>query len=319
MTDPNRHIVFAEPYDEWVVRRAREVARVTVLESCDEVSLLAAIRDCDALLVRTRATVSRELLDVAGRLRVIGRGGSGLDNIDVDAANERGIVVVHTPDAATDAVADLTVGLMIDMIRRITPCDRMVRQDDFPTVRRTHLGLELCRLTLGIVGMGRIGRAVARRCRHGFGMRIVYNDIIDPGPLDVAAEPMEKDHLYAEADVVSLHVPLTPETDHLISGAALARFKDGAYLINTARGRVVDGHAIARALENGKLAGAAFDVFEEEPLPPNHPLIAAPNTLFTAHIGAKTVAASARMNAVVDDVISVLEGKPPRHAAGSGG
>ncbi len=246
---------------------------------------------------------------------MIGRGGSGLENIDVVTARRRGISVVYTPAAATDAVADLTVGLMISLLRNITTSDVMVRSGLFAAAREKSIGFELAELVLGIVGLGRIGKAVARRCRQGFGMTILYNDIVQPGPLDFVATPAKKEQLYRQADVVSLHVPLTDQTRHLIGDAALAQFKKGAILINTARGAVVDGNALARGLAAGKPAGAALDVFDPEPLPADHPLMAAPNTLFTPHIGARTHSSLARMNAVIEDVIKVLQGKPPRFRA----
>ncbi len=313
VADPSLHIVFAEKFDEAAVERMRSVGRVTLLDACDEAALTEAVRDCDGLLVRSCAPVTRAVLEQARRLRVIGRGGAGIENIDVDAARERGITVVHTPEAATDAVADLTVGLMISLLRHIATGDSMIHGGQFAAARMGSVGHELRDLTLGIVGLGRIGKAVARRCRHGFGMSILYNDIVRPGLVDFVATPVEKEELYRRADVVSLHVPLTDDTHHLINDAALSKFKDGAILINTSRGAVVDGSALARALSSGALGGAALDVFDPEPLPADHPLMTAPNTLFTPHIGARTRRGLARMNAVVEDVIGVLQGKPPRY------
>ena len=315
MTEESLHIVFAEKFDTQAVERMRSVGRVTILETCDETTLTEAVRDCDVLLVRTHAPVTRAVLEKAKRLRVIGRGGVGLENIDVQAARERGIAVVYTPGAATEAVADLTIGLMISLLRHITTGDAMVRNGQFAEAREQCLDLELGELTLGIVGLGRIGKAVARRCRNGFGMTVVYNDIVEPGLLDFVASPLEKEPLYRRADVVSLHVPLTDLTFGLINDETLAQFKTEAILINTARGAVVDGIALARVLSAGRLAGAALDVFDPEPLPEDHPLMTAPNTLFTPHIGARTYSGLARMNAVVDDVIDVLQGKPPRFPA----
>jgi phosphoglycerate dehydrogenase-like enzyme len=193
--------------------------------------------------------------------------------------------------------------------------DAAVRYGGFEQARRTTCLCELSELTLGIVGLGRIGKAVARRCRHGFGMRILYNDIVSPGWLDFAATPVGKEELYNTSDVVSLHVPLTDETKYLINAGALAKFKPQAILLNTSRGAVVDSEALAHALSSGAIAGAALDVFDPEPLPPNHALMHAPNTLFSPHVGARTVGGLARMNEVVEDVIRVLEGKQPLYPA----
>ncbi|MGB2987943.1 MAG: hydroxyacid dehydrogenase [Phycisphaerae bacterium] len=315
MTGSRLHIVFAERFDEAAIERMRSVSRVTILDACDEATLIDAVRDCDALLVRTYAQVTRAVLEQAGRLRVIGRGGVGLENIDIEAARQRGIAVVYTPAAGTEAVADLTVGLMISLLRKVATGDAMVRGGRFAEARREWCSRDVGELTLGIVGLGRIGQAVARRCRHGFGMSILYNDIVQPGPLDFVATSVSKDQLYREADVISLHVPLTKLTHHLIDEAALSKFKAGAILINTARGAVVDSDALARALCAGNLTGAALDVFDPEPLPADHPLMTAPNTLFTPHIAARTERSLAGMNAVVEDVIAVLEGRPPQYPA----
>jgi len=304
-------ILLAEAFDPAAVEKLRAVGDVFTLDAYDETHLKEAVADCDVLLVRTRTVVTRAMIESAPRLRVIGRGGVGLDNIDVEAARERGIAVVYTPHASTDAVADLTVGQMIAILRNFRGCDALVRSGRFWEAREQSCSREMSELTLGIVGMGRIGRAVARRCRNGFGMTVIYNDIVPSGWLDFVATPVTKDELYTQADIVSLHVPLTESTRNLIDPAALSRFKKGAVLINTARGGVVDSMALAAALTAGTLAGAALDVFDPEPLPPGHPLMKAPNTLFTPHIGSRSFAGLARMNDVVEDVVRVLQGRPP--------
>ncbi len=274
-----------------------------------------ALRGADALLVRSRARVTAAVLASADRLKVIGRGGVGLENIDLEAATARNIAVVYTPEAATDSVADLTVGMMISLVRKIGLGDAMVRSGDFDEARTACMGRELRELTLGIVGLGRIGRAVARRCRHGFGMRVLYNDIVDPGYVDFSAEAVDKRELYGRSDVVSLHVPLTRQTRHLIRESTLLEFKPGAMLINTARGAVLDGPAVAKALSAGVLGGLAIDVFDPEPPPDDDPLREAPNTLLVPHLGSRTVAGLSRMNDVVEDVIAVLQGRPPQFPA----
>ncbi|MEK6798918.1 MAG: NAD(P)-dependent oxidoreductase [Planctomycetota bacterium] len=315
MSEAGVHIVFAERFDAGAVEKARAVGRVSVLDSCDEGTLLRAVVDCDALVVRTRAEVTRAVIAAAPRLRVIGRGGVGLENIDLAAAAERNVQVVYTPAASTDAVADLAVGLMIGLVRGIPFGDAAVRAGRFYEAREQFVWPELSELTLGIVGLGRIGRAVAQRCRQGFGMRILYNDIVSPGWTDFTATAVEKDELYRESDVVTLHVPLTDLTRSLIDAAALRRFKRGAYLINTARGAVVDHFALAEALHQGALGGAALDVVDPEPLPDGHPLFLAPSVIFTPHVGARSPGAVSRMNAVVEDVLRALSGKDPLYAA----
>lgn len=315
MASGSWHFVLAEAFDHAALERLRSVGEVTLLDHPDEPSLKDAVRDCDALLVRTYTKVTRAVLEGAARLRVIGRGGVGLENIDLDAARERGVAVVYTPAAATDAVAELTIGLMLTLLRQIIAGDAAVRQGGFQKARRTTCTRELSQLTLGVIGLGRIGKAVARRCRDGFGMRVLYNDIVAPGWIDFAATPVEKHDLYKASDVVSLHVPLTDQTRYLINAASLVEFKPHAVLINTSRGAVVDSEALAHALSSRVIAGAALDVFDPEPLPPDHVLMNAPNTVFSPHVGARTEGGLARMNDVVEDVIRVLEGETPHFPA----
>ena len=313
MGETRPHIVVAESFGAGALAKLETVGRVATLASSDEAILLAAVADCDALLVRTNARVTRGILENAPHLRVIGRGGNGLDNIDLDAARERNITVVYTPDASTDAVADLTIGMMIARLRRFRDADQAARGGRFAEFRRQESGRELHELTLGIVGMGRIGRAVARRARNGFGMTVLYNDIVAPGLLDFVATGVAKEELYARSDVVSLHTPLTDQTRHLINAKSLAAFKRGTLLINTARGAIIDGKALADALNNGHLGGVGLDVTDPEPLPPGHALFNTPNTLITPHIGARTSLSLARMESVVEDVVRVLQGVQPLH------
>lgn len=317
VTSDPPHILFAEPYDDEAVDAMRRAGRVTVLPDCAPRTLGKAIADCDALLVRSYAIVDDDLLARAKRLRVIARGGVGLDNIDVNAARRRGIEVVYTPAAATDAVADLVVGQMIALTRGVVDADRAVRDGTFIETRNAARAPELRDLTLGIIGMGRIGRAVGRRCRIGFEMRVRYHDIVSPGLLDFVAEPRALDALLAEADVITLHVPLTDRTNRMIDAEAIARMKPGAVLINTARGAVVDSAALASALAEGRLAGAAVDVFDPEPPSPDDPLLRAPRILLTPHLGSRTRNALHNMNAVVEDVARVLDGSPPLFPAPS--
>jgi len=305
-------ILVTDHLEPSAVDRLRTVGEVTVIERCDEPQLASMIREFDALVVRTYTRVTGEVLARAGRLRVIGRAGVGIDNIDVQAARKKGITVVHTPAAATEAVADLTVGLIIDLHRSITRTDAMIRAGRFQEARNKWLATELSELTLGIIGLGRIGKAVARRCRHGFKMPVIYNDIVDPGRLDFTATRVELEELLRRADVISLHVPLTPKTRQAISRDTLELVKSSSMLVNTARGAVIDSLALAASLGDGSLRGAGLDVVDPEPLPPDHPLLAAHNVVFTPHIGARTIAAQERMSAVVDDVIAVLTGKTPR-------
>lgn len=313
MTAARPKIVVCEHYADTAFERLRGVGDVEHLALPSEEELTAALADADAVLVRTYTQVTKRVLQAAPHLKVVGRGGVGVENIDVQAAAARGITVVHTPAAATEAVAELTVGLILALERKIITGDARVHADDFAAARHEAIGRELGQCTLGIIGMGRIGRVVGRIASTGFGTRVVYNDIIDVGPLDFPAESMSKPELYAAADVVTLHVTLTNLTRGLIDAEALAHFKPTTTLINTARGAVLDGAAVAAALHDGRLAGAAIDVFDPEPPPPDHPLRSAPNVILSPHAGARSPRGQARMNNVVDDVIAVLEGRPPRY------
>jgi len=311
MSQPGRTIVLAEPFEDSAVRRLQAHGRVIVLERCDELSLQRALRKCDALLIRTYARVTENVLSAADRLRVIGRAGVGMDNVDLHAAAKRNITVVYTPAASTDAVADLTVGLILDLLRGVTAGDGLVRGGRFREARELLVGHDLYELTVGIIGMGRIGRAVGRRLRNGFRPTVLFNDVVSPGHLDFVAAPVSKEELFQRSDIITLHVPLTELTRNMMNETTLAQCKPGAMLVNTARGAVVDAAALSRALGEGRIGGAALDVFDPEPPPQGHPLLSAPNAILTPHIGARTREGLSRMNDVVEDVIRVLEGKAP--------
>ncbi|GMU37268.1 MAG: hydroxyacid dehydrogenase [Phycisphaerae bacterium] len=310
---PHEHrILVLDHLDDDALRRLAAAGEVVRADPASDDELHRLLSDANAVILRTRTRLTRSALAVAGRLKVIGRAGAGVDNIDVAAAAERGILVVNTPDAATDAVADLTVGLMISLLRRIHEGDAEIRRGRYAEGRSRSPGRELHELTLGVVGMGRAGTAVGRRCRLGFGMRVLFTDLREIGWLPFTAQAVGLEQLLAESDVVSLHVPLNPTTRRLMNECTLSRMRSSAMLINTSRGEVVDPEAAAAALESGRLAGYAADVLDAEPPAPDHPLLRAPNVLLTPHIGARTRSAQARMSDVVDDVVRVLAGEAPR-------
>jgi len=308
-------LLVSGPLDDAAVQRLSAVGTVRFARAGDEATLIREAATADALVVRTEAQVTAAVIESAAKLKVIGRGGVGLDNIDLPAARRRGVAVVYTPAAASDSVAEFTVGLMLALERRLPAADLMLRGGRFGEARSALVGRELRGRIVGIVGLGRIGRRVGRICRRGLGMTVLYNDIVEIAGLDYEAEAVDQTRLWAESDVISLHVPLTAQTRHLVNEAVLAHVRPAATLINTSRGPVVDTLALARALSAGRLAGAALDVFETEPPPPDHPLLAAPNVLLTPHLAARTAAGLARMNDVVDDVIAVLTGRPPQYPA----
>jgi D-3-phosphoglycerate dehydrogenase len=273
---------------------------------------LNGLGSIDALIVRSRTAVSREVLAAAApRLRVVGRAGAGVDNIDLQAARELGVIVVNAPGASAAAVAELTLGLMLALARRIPLGHGGLLRGEW---RKSELlGAQLRDKTLGLIGVGRIGSAVAGLAA-ALGMRVLGHDpLLSTAALQArGVQPAELDPLLAQSDFVSLHVPLNEQTRGLIDAARLGQIKPGAYLINTARGGVVDEAALLQALESGRLAGVALDVFEHEP-PGATPLLSHPAVVATPHIGAQTV--EAQRQAALDiagEVLAALRGEPLR-------
>lgn len=305
-------ILLPEPLAPDAEARLARSAQIIRPASLDQGALIAAIADCDALVARTSLPVTRALLAAGPRLRVVGVAGVGLDSVDVAAAAELGVALLHTPAAASDAVAELAVGLMLNLLRPIGRLADDYRAGRFREARAAPHGRELRELTVGIVGMGRIGSRVARIVAAGVGARLIYNDIAPVGPFDFAGRPVEKGELWAAADVITLHVPLTPQTRGLVDAAVLGRLKPGALLINTARGAVVNTAALTQALRDGRLGGAGLDVTDPEPLPAEHELLSRANCIVTPHIAARTFGGLARMHAIVDDVLAWLDRAPPR-------
>jgi len=267
----------------------------------------------DALVVRTYTQVDEALLAAGGKLKIVGRAGVALENIDVGAARARGIEVVHTPAANTLAVVDYTVRQMIELSRRFWPMSGPMSPEEFHAARKQVFGRFLAEATLGIVGAGRIGSRVGRAAA-GLGMKVLYNDII-PIELDYPAEAVDKPTLYSQSDIVTLHVPLTDQTRHMINAETLSQFKLGAQLINSARGPCVDYRALAEAIRSGRLSGAAIDCHDPEPPPPDYPLFGLDNVILTPHIAARVPAATDAMSDVVYDVVAVLEGERPKYPA----
>ncbi len=249
--------------------------------------LLSTVKDYEVLVVRSRTKVDAEVITRAEKLRVVGRAGTGLDNIDLKKAEERDVVVINTPEAPVNAVAELVVGLMIAVSRGIHVGDRLMRLGEWPKKRL--VGTELHGKTLGVVGLGRIGRRVAEIAR-GFGMKILAYDVIEIpkeilDSLETRLIPL--DELLRNSDYITLHVPLTNETRHMINEEKLKMMKRNAFLINASRGAVIDEEALYKALKEGWITGAALDVFEHEP-PTGSRLLELDNIVVTPHIGAQT-------------------------------
>ena len=325
-----------------VMDRLGEVCDYRVGTTAGELTreaLLAGVRDADALVCLLTDTVDREIIAAGSKLRVIANVAVGYNNIDVAAANERSIIVTNTPGVLTEATADLTWALILAVTRRVVESDGFLRAGkftgwDFDML----LGSGLTGKTIGIIGYGRIGRAVARRAT-GFGMGVIYcgrDDIAyrdDPqhnttlmtrqtatSPLSqsarmdgLAARRVTFNQLLEHSDIISLHVPLAATTKHLLNTAAFAKMKSSAYLINTARGPVIDETALVRALQQGQLAGAGLDVFEHEPAV-TAPLLEMPNVVLLPHIGSATTETRTAMAMLaVENAIDVLSGRNPRN------
>ena len=259
---------------------------VTIDDSSSE-EFFSTLKHASGLIVRSATTVGKSMIDVAPDLKVIGRAGVGIDNIDVAAATERGIAVVNAPGGNTTAAAELTMALLLALARRVSRADLSVREGRWD--RAAFRGVELKGRTLGLVGAGRIGAEVAVRCL-AFGMDVLVYDpyLPEERARSLGLRLVTFDEVIEEADVVSLHVPLNDETRGIISDGAFRKMKQRAFVINASRGGVVDEDALVRALEAGEIAGAALDVYETEPLPPDSPLRAAPNLVLTPHLGAST-------------------------------
>ncbi|MEM2024869.1 MAG: hydroxyacid dehydrogenase [Desulfurococcaceae archaeon] len=256
--------------------------------------LARLIKGFDGIIVRSRPLVTRSVIEAADSLKVIARAGVGVDNIDVDAARSRNIEVITVPEATTTSVAELAVGLMVAVARKIAYCDREIRRGEWP--KKQAVGSELSGKVLGILGAGRIGSLVAKIAKYGFNMQILYYDISRNKRLEeeVGAKHMSVEDVLRSADIISVHVPLTPETKHMINEERLKLMKRTAILINTARGAVIDESALVKALKEGWIAGAGLDVYEEEPLPADHALAKLDNVVLTSHIGASTHEAQVR-------------------------
>ena len=289
--------------------------RVIIPPSLDEKTLLEYIRDADALVIRAMTRITRKLMEAGPRLKVIGRHGIGVDNIDVEAATDLGILVVNTPDAPTEPVAEHFVMLSL-MLYKNFPFNKHILEDGNWKARMDAPGRELRGRKIGIVGFGRIGRRIAEICVLGFGCSIVYSDTIDGGDraAALAARRVPLEQLLAESDIVSLNVPLLPETRHLISTRQIEMMKPSAFLINLCRGPVWDEHAVCEALKANRIAGAATDVFETEPAPPDHPLLQLDHFVATPHSSSATEEALERMSLVAEDIVAVLDGEEPRWA-----
>ncbi len=274
---------------------------------------LAAVDDVHALIIRSGTTVDVELMEAAPQLKFVARAGVGVDNIDLDAATERGIIVMNTPGGNTVATAEHALGLMLALARHIPQGHQSLAEGRWD--RKLYMGVELRGKTLGIIGFGRVGKTLARLA-SAFDMNIIA---YDPNPDIGGAEKLNVElvdlgTLYAQADFISLHSVYSDDTHHTINADSIKQMKDGARLVNTARGGLIDEAALAKAVRDGKLAGVAVDVYSEEPPSPDHPLLGLDNVIHTPHLAASTTDAQVQVGLdAANQIIDAMTNADYRH------
>lgn len=279
--------------------------------------LLELVKDVRGILCHLTERIDREIIENAPNLKAISTVSVGVDHIDVAEATKRGIIVTHTPEVLTETTADLAWALIMATARRVAEADRFIRKRMWKGPWRIDfmLGHDVYGATLGIIGLGRIGQAVVRRAR-GFRMKILYYDIVRRETIEreLNAEYTPLEELLKKSDIITIHVPLTPETFHLIDEEKLKKMKNTSILVNTSRGKVVDGKALYKALREGWIAGAGLDVFEEEPIPDDDPLLELENIVLTPHIASASYATRRKMSEVAAlNLIEALRGGTPMY------
>ena len=290
----------------------REKTELLFAHSLEEASLIKEVREMDGIIIRANGKVSRILMDSAPKLKVIGRHGVGVENIDLEAATEKGIWVVNTPDANDASVAEHFFGLVLILSKMLKKADIALREGRFEA-RYQYIGKELHGKTLGILGFGRIGRAVGRIGHKGFDMKVLYYDAVRYEGMEeeIKAEKVSLEEVLTQSDYISINLPMLPATKGLLKEREFELMKPSAYIINLARGQIWDEKALYSALKDGRIAGAGSDVYEVEPATKEHPLFQLENFIGTPHMAAHTDEALRRMSMVAEDVIRVLEGKVP--------
>jgi len=309
------HVYVALPLPDQSIERVLAACEVTRYDRRGQPSrqeLIDAIAAADGLLGSAMLPVDADVLASASRLRVVSNFGVGFDGVDVAAATRLGILVCNTPGVLSDAVADLTMGLIVALARRLPEAERFVREGRWLPGQGVRLGSDLRGNGLGVVGLGRIGREVAQRARS-FGMHVCFYDVLRHDEELAFCTYQDLDDLLRESDFVSLHVNLTEKTRHLISTRELSLMKPSAYLINTARGQIVDQPALVDALREERIAGAALDVLEQEPPAPDEPLLQLENVIVLPHVGSATVETRrAMLELAIDNLLAALRGETPQ-------
>ncbi|MFZ5814418.1 MAG: hydroxyacid dehydrogenase [Bacillota bacterium] len=309
-----KKVLIVQPIHESGVKILQQHFEVKVASDPSVATVIREIQGCEGVVVRT-APFTREIIEAADSLRIIARHGVGVDNIDVQAATEKGIYVVNTPDANAVSVAEHAIVAMGALAKRMLRQDRATRANQWE-VRNEYKAVDLEGKTLGLVGIGRIGSLVARKAQGAFEMRVIaYDPYISPEAAARLGVTLvdEMEQVFRQADVLSLHTPLTPETRGMVNAARLSLMKPTAFLINFSRGEVVDEQALCTALTTGQIAGAALDVFEQEPPPADNPLFGLENVLLSPHSAALTTECVVRMaSGAAQGVVDLLTGGQPR-------
>ena len=301
-----------EPIHTEGTRILEKKCDVVYAETLDEEQLIKQAKDVDGIIIRADGSVSRRLIESASRLKVVGRHGVGLDNVDMMAAKEKGITVVYTPTAISQGVAEHFLGLTLMLTRNLRLADRALRAGDWKA-RNALTGTELFGKTLGVLGFGRIGQQIARNCRNCFNMSILYYDIKDYQMVEkeLGARRVRIEQLFREADLISINLPLLPQTRGLINADLLKLMKPTAFLINMARGPVWNEADVVHALKENWIAGAGSDVFEVEPASADNPLFELDNFVGTPHMASHSEEGLIKMSMVARDVLRVFEGQEP--------
>lgn len=303
-------IVVAEPFDAEAIARLAAVGKVDVLDDSSPETIMSAVSHADALLVRSKAHITARIIAAAPRLKVIGRASPTVDHIDLHAARKQNISVVYAPHAAVNSTAEFTLGLILALHCRIPWLNKQLRAGQFESLRKPNRH-ELSSMTVGFLGFDAVAERLGVMLAASFSSRLIYHDPSGAGPTGFAAESVDLHCLLAEVDVLSVHLPLSQEARGLLGRDAFAQMKSSAIVVNTGRGGIIDTVALATALRDRVIAGAALDVFETEPLPANHVLRRAPNCILTPHVSGMTLDASTGRFRVTDDVIRVLSGQEP--------
>jgi D-3-phosphoglycerate dehydrogenase len=308
---PNYNVLITDGLDERGQSILRTAGNLHYRDSTPAEELIDLLPEQDALVVRGATKVTSAVLDAAPKLKVVGRAGVGVDNIDLEAAKQHNVTVVNAPASTTVAVAELAFGLLLAVAREIPRADAAMKQGQW--LKKQFEGVELNGKTLGVIGFGRIGTEVGRRAT-AFGMNVItYDPNASEHELEHgSAEPVSLQDLFAWSDFISLHLPLDVQTRDLIGPMAFSQMKDGVRIISTARGGIIDEAALLAALNSGKVAGAGLDVFGKEP-PGLTELVSHPRVIATPHVGAQTAEAQSRAaEDIASEVLAVLQGKPLR-------